>query len=289
MLAAMIRIEHAKLYRRHLLWVELGLVGGLVLALFVMLAVLQASGLLAEAAAPLEDLMGWPNSLLVALNMSASGSLGGLLVAVLVAVVVAQEYQWQTTSLWLRQGVSRLQLLTAKVVTLTGAILLLVLAPLVVGGATSAVVAIIQGGPERLTPVPWGELALAVLRTAYSLLPYMALTLAIAIRTRNMAASIGIGVGYSLLVEEILAQLLVLVGGVPGRIAMYLPGQMAAALNNLNAQVASLTAGIEGAEQAMALMPTYLAPNVAMIGIAVYTVAFTAIAVLLFRRQDLTA
>ena len=50
MLAPMIRIEHTKLYRRSVLWVEMALVGGLVLAMFGMLAVMHLTGLLDGAA-----------------------------------------------------------------------------------------------------------------------------------------------------------------------------------------------------------------------------------------------
>jgi ABC-type transport system involved in multi-copper enzyme maturation permease subunit len=291
MLAPMIRIEHTKLYRRSVLWVEMALVGVLVLALFGMLAVMHLTGLLGSAPAELQTVLTWPGSLLLSLNMSASSGLGGLLVVVLVGVVVAQEYQWQTYSLWLRQGVGRPTVLVAKMVTLLGAILLLTLTPLLVGGLASAVVTPLITGTLRLEDVVFGEVALSVLRTAYSLLPFMALTCLIAVRTRNMAASIGIGIGYTILVEEVFAQIMMLVGGLPAKVAMYLPGQMAAALSNLNSEIMAVTASItsEAGEEMLALIPQYVPLEVAVVGVAVYTVLFLGLAARMFLKQDLTA
>ncbi|NLD74332.1 MAG: ABC transporter permease subunit [Chloroflexi bacterium] len=290
MLAPMIGIEHTKLYRRRVLWVEMALVALLVVAMFGMIAVMHLTGLLGSEGDQLQEIVTWPGSLLLSLNISASSGLGGLLVVVLVGVVVAQEYQWQTYSLWLRQGVGRPAVLVAKIVTLLGAILLLVLTPLLVGGLASAAVTPLITGTLRVEDVVFGEVLLSVLRTAYSLLPFMALTCLIAVRTRSMAASIGIGVGYTLLVEEVFAQIMMLVGGVPARLAMYLPGQMAAALSNMNSEIMAFTATVtQGGEEMLAMMPQYVPLEVAVVGVAIYTLLFLGLAARMFLKQDLTA
>ena len=290
MLAPMIGIEHTKLYRRRVLWVEMALVALLVVAMFGMIAVMHLTGLLGADGDQLQEIVTWPGSLLLSLNISASSGLGGLLVVVLVGVVVAQEYQWQTYSLWLRQGVGRPTVLVAKIVTLLGAILLLVLTPLLVGGLASAAVTPLITGTLRVEDVVFGEVLLSVLRTAYSLLPFMALTCLIAVRTRSMAASIGIGVGYTLLVEEVFAQIMMLVGGVPARLAMYLPGQMAAALSNMNSEIMAFTATVtQGGEEMLAMMPQYVPLEVAVVGVAIYTLLFLGLAARMFLKQDLTA
>ena len=290
MLAPMIGIEHTKLYRRRVLWVEMALVALLVVAMFGMIAVMHLTGLLGSEGDQLQEIVTWPGSLLLSLNISASSGLGGLLVVVLVGVVVAQEYQWQTYSLWLRQGVGRPTVLVAKIVTLLGAILLLVLTPLLVGGLASAAVTPLITGTLRVEDVVFGEVLLSVLRTAYSLLPFMALTCLIAVRTRSMAASIGIGVGYTLLVEEVFAQIMMLVGGVPARLAMYLPGQMAAALSNMNSEIMAFTATVtQGGEEMLAMMPQYVSLEVAVVGVAIYTLLFLGLAARMFLKQDLTA
>jgi len=286
----MIGIEHTKLYRRRVLWVEMALVALLVVAMFGMIAVMHLTGLLGADGDQLQEIVTWPGSLLLSLNISASSGLGGLLVVVLVGVVVAQEYQWQTYSLWLRQGVGRPAVLVAKIVTLLGAILLLVLTPLLVGGLASAAVTPLITGTLRVEDVVFGEVLLSVLRTAYSLLPFMALTCLIAVRTRSMAASIGIGVGYTLLVEEVFAQIMMLVGGVPARLAMYLPGQMAAALSNMNSEIMAFTATVtQGGEEMLAMMPQYVPLEVAVVGVAIYTLLFLGLAARMFLKQDLTA
>ena len=88
-------------------------------------------------------------------------------------------------------------------------------------------------------------------RTAYSLLPSSA-HLLIAVRTRTNSASSASASLY--LLVEVFAQIMMLVGRF-GKIAMYLPGQMAAALSNLNSEIMAVGLDHQRAGEVLALIP----------------------------------
>lgn len=287
MLAPMLKIEFKKLYRRRLLWVEMIILAGLIAVFFTALFAMYQAGALPEEIDSIEDMLAWPDSLVTALEFASGQNLGGLLVVILVSMVVAQEYNWDTFSLWLRQGVSRDTVLLAKFITLLTGVVLLTLTPLVAGGIVSAFMTPSIAGELDFGSVDFGEVALSALRTAYTLVPYLSLTFLFAILTRSLAFSIGVGVGYALIIEGLVSQIMMLVGGIPAKVAMYLPGQMAAAIAQLNQGIEQAAMANQEAEGAINL--EYLDPTLAAVGIAVYAVIFIGLSFWIFRKQDLTA
>jgi hypothetical protein len=143
-------------------------------------------------------------------------------------------------------------------------ILLFVLTPLVIGGGLTAIFTLQIDKSLPIDQINWWHLMMSVLRTAYTLLPYAAMTFMLAIVTRSTAAAIGVGLAYTLLVEGVAAQIFALLGGIMRDIVVYLPGSLAEGLLKLN-----------------------LAPVPSAIGIALWTIFFFGIAILVFRRQDL--
>ncbi len=120
-----------------------------------------------------------------------------------------------------------------------------------------------------------------MLRGAYALMPYAALTMLLAVLTRSMAGALGGGIAVALLGEAIVGQVLGLVGEGGQRIAQFLPSMMGRSLGNLgNAMVSGYTA--PPAEMIL------LSPGAAAVGLAVYTVVLLALALVIFRRQDLS-
>jgi ABC-2 type transport system permease protein len=283
MFAPMLKIEFKKLFRRRLLWVEMAVLAIMVAGFFTALFLMHEAGVLPEDLEAIEDVIAWPDSLITSLGFASGQSLGGLLVVILVSMVVAQEYNWDTMSLWLRQGVGRRTVLAAKFVVLLVSVVLLTLAPLVVGGILSALMTPSIAGELDMSQVDFAEVGLSALRTAYTLVPYLGLTFLFAVLTRSLAFSIGVGVGYALVIEGVISQLMMLVGGVPAKIAMWLPGQMAAAISQLNQSIF-----VADGEEADFVLE-YLDPNIAAIGIAVYAAVFIGIAFWRFQKQDLTA
>ncbi len=277
----MLVIEQQKLFKRTLVWVELGLMGLGVAALnllFFAITRLESSGAMAGQ---VEETLVWPAGLLQSVGLAAGPGLGGILIVVLVGAVTAQEYTWRALQLWLSRGVPRSTFLAAKFLALLLPILLLVLTPLLVGGLVTAVFSQILLGEIPFNAVAWGDLALTTLATAFSLLPYAGLAFLLAVATRSTIATVGGGLAYVLLLEGITVQLLTFAGGAWAEIGRYLPAGLAQGMLQIG-----VNATVEVGGQAAPSIQ-YLEPGVAAIGVALYSLAFIGLSIALFRRQDL--
>ncbi len=287
----MLAIENTKLFKRLMLWIELGamalLVAMLMIIVYVTLQTAPLEGAQAAAAGAkevLKNFLTWPTSLLNSLGLATGNGLGGLLLIILVGAATAQEYTWRTLHLWLGRGVRRPTLIVAKFVSILLPALLLVLVPLLVGGAISAVFSLGLNGSLHLEQLNLGQLALSTLRTTYTLLPYGALAFLLAILSRSTVVAIGGGLAYALLLEGILLQILAMASGPLGKIGMYLPSGLANGVLVLNqsAMKVSLSAGGSSAKMYM------LDPVPAAIGIALWTLLFLGLAMWIFQKQDLS-
>ncbi len=284
-LPTLVRVETRKLRGRALLWVEAALLGLLVLALY--------SALLAVLARPQPDMppevveqmrasLRWPQGLLAALTFGNGGELGGLFAVVLTAAVVAQEYTWRTLPLWLGRGVPRSAFLAAKAVVVALALGVLAAVPLLAGGLVTGIATWQAQGSLPWATLPWGQIFGGWLRVWLTLAPYAALTLLVAIRTRSTLTAVGVGLGYNLLVENLAAEVLMLLSPQVARVARYLPGLAAKAV------LTPLTAGLEvemGVQKSTALL---LDAGPAALLLAAYTLLALLLAGWLMRRQDIT-
>ncbi|MCI0395897.1 MAG: ABC transporter permease [Chloroflexi bacterium] len=281
----MVTVEYSKITKRAILWIELALLALAVLLLhgllYATLRLSPSEEMPPEAVAQIEETLTWPAGLAGAMSFAAGPNLGGLIIIILVGAVVAQEYGWRTIQLWLGRGVSRPLFLLAKFVALLLPALLIVLTPLLVGGLITAFFSQQMNGAIPFDQVNWGQLGFSVLRVTYTLLPYAALTFFLAIASRSTVVAVGGGLGYALLLEGILVQLLAFAGGAWARIGYYLPAGLARGLLATNS---GLVVQVEGASAPAA---QYLEPGPAALGIALYALAFLGLSILVFRRQDL--
>ena len=226
---------------------------------------------------PVEDMIAWPLALRLGIDLLSGGGLGGLLIVILVGTLTAQEYGWRTMQLWLSNGVSRPVLMLAKFTAVLLPALLFVLAAFVAGAISTGLITQSLQGSLPVAEVAWGEAVLSVLRTAYTLLPYAALTFLLAVVSRSTVVAVGGGLAYTLLIEGVLMQLLGFVGGIWADIAQYLPAGLSNSLATLNRVTAVASpAAADG-----------LSAGTAILGIALYTILFVGLAVFAFRRQDL--
>jgi ABC-type transport system involved in multi-copper enzyme maturation permease subunit len=284
MLRSMFHIESVKLYRRKTFWLELVVVAGITVLLFGLIFFLQYLEEIPKAErALITSLLTLPNGVKVSLALSSNQMLGGLLMIVLVSMAVAQEYAWQSYTLPVRAGIPRPLILLSKFLTLLGAALLLAFTALGIGVIMSALVTLAAEGQIDLSRINVADLLLSTLITAYSLLPYMALTFMIAVLSRSLAASLSIAAAYIFLVEGLAPALLTLFGGVLAQISLIMPGQLATALLTATGQTASMQIGSDAPPPAFVGVD---AP-VAVIGIALYTLVFLGIAIVRFQKQDL--
>lgn len=280
------QMEWTKVFRRTMTWVLLSsltlLVAGLYLALFGALqAALSERGEAAEAVGALQGILLWPGSFSSLLGLLSGNGLGGLMLVVLAGAVTAQEYTWRTAHLWLSRGLPRSSFLLGKVAVLAIVALLVVLIAVLVATPLTAWFTQQLDGSLSLADLNVVELVLSVLRTTYTILPYIGLTTLVAVLTRSTVAAIAVGLTYTLVVENAVVELLGLAGGMWAELARYAPGSLAAALMQSNLRLVEIDMG-SGANAGLA------DPWVAAAGITLYTVAFLGLALWAFRRQNLT-
>ena len=286
MLATAFRMELTKVFRRRMTWTLIAilvlLVAGLYLALYAVLQDALSDPVVSPGVIEaVQGMLCWPQAFSSLLGFTGGTGLGGLMAVILAGAVMAQEYSWRTAHLWLSRGLPRSAFLMGKYAVLVLAALLLVLTAVLVGTSLTAWFTHQLTGSLSLAGLGVAELALSVLRTAYSLLPYIGLTFLVAVLTRSTAAAIGVGLAYTLLVENILAQLMGLAGGMWADIARYAPGNLAAALMQTSFRLVDVDLG----SGVNAGLPS---PWAAAGGIALYAAAFLGLSLWAFRRQNLT-
>jgi ABC-type transport system involved in multi-copper enzyme maturation permease subunit len=282
MLKNMFLIENTKILKQRILWIEVGLMAGIMIFLQLMLyAVNVMQGSLNPNAETFEQMAIWPGALVNILAMAGAGGMGSMLVIVLAGAVVAQEYNWRTLQLWLGRGVSRTTYALAKFASLLLPILLLVLIAMLGGSLASLGVTLGLAGETNADQVVWGQFALGALRTAYTLLPYAALAFALGIVFRSAVVAIGVGLAFALLLENLLGQILTLIGGFAAGLVKFLPLAMGSVVLEQNQALAP-------AMQANAAGMATLSLSAAVIGIAVYTALLVGVGVWSLSRQDLS-
>lgn len=272
-------IENHKNLKRILLWVELVLLVVFVVLVFAGLYIAlrgTPDGVTITDAdiAKIPQLVSWPGSLAFSIRFAASSE---LLLIVFVGAVTASEYTWRTYQMWLSRGVPRALLLAAKFVSLCLPILLVVTGALIAGGAISAIFSLRTNGTLYLEQVNFWQLGLDLFRTAYTLLPYAGITFLLAVATRSAVAAIGGCTAYSLIVEGILAQSLLLLPGRLREIAKYLPASLMESVLSANWTPPALAGEV---------MPGLLTPSHAAIAIGVSTLSLVTAAIFIFQRQD---
>lgn len=228
MFVNLLTMEHAKNFRRWTLRIGLILVSAILLVFFIIenayLADLQAhpQGLNDDFLDEYKQLVTLPAILDSSLGFSISS--GILLTIILVGSMTAQEYPWRTVNLWVGHGAPRTALIAAKFLSFLLPIICMVLIPVLVGIGCGALATIHYYGGIDPSRMDLGRIAIAAFGTAYSLLPYAAVTFFLAVLTRSAAATIGISFGYFLVLENLFTVVLWPLGGVWQKISNSLPG-----------------------------------------------------------------
>lgn len=275
-----VHLELRKLFKSKIFWVELAIISGIIIIMMSGIFVARMLGILSHNSTLLDLMLMWPESINFSLNMLTGQSFGALLVILLVSLIVTREYSWRTFSLWQWQGVSRAVVMTAKLLVMIFAVFLLVLGALFVGSFVSGLFTLILTGTLPFEALDFAQIGLNVLRTTYALFPQISLAMLLGILTRSTAWSLGIGIGYTLLIEGPVVRIFtMLVGGWPAEVVQWLPGALANAIMNVN-QTMQLSSAIEGGIQYPAMIP-------AIIGVGIYTLIFFGLASIEFNNQDL--
>ncbi len=283
----LLSVERRKLFGRALPWAEVLifalLVGILHIAIIAALQQGNAREMPPQVADEIRRMLYWPQGLKNALTFANGGEIGGLFVIVLVGAFMAQEYTWHSVHLWLSRGVSRTAYLLAKAAI---AILFLgafVLVAVLVGGGVTAVFTYAELGTLPLQEVDALGLVGDMVVVGYTLVPYAALAFLLAVASRSTMVTIGVGLGYTLLIENMVAEILSLFSPEVASVTRYLPTMLTKSLTQHITAGSEVTVGIQGASTV-----SLLQPETAAVLLAVYTVLLLGASVWLFRRQDMT-
>lgn len=271
-------IENQKNIKRKLLWVELALLSLFVILVFSGLyvaiqgtpdGVTITDGDLAK----IPSLITWPGSLAFALRFAAGSK---LILIIFVGAVTASEYSWRTYQLWLCRGTPRVLLLGTKFISFCLPTLLVIFIALFTGGGITAIFSLLINGDLCLEQVNFWRLGLDIFRIAYTLLPYLGITFLLAVATRSVVAAVGGCMAYGV-IEDLLADTLLLLPGRLGEIAKFLP---------VNLMQSVLDASWTPPALVEETLPGLLTPTQGTISIAILTLSLLFISLWLFRRQD---
>lgn len=276
----MVRVELTKILKGRLFWVSLGVFALIITAAFIgMFASRNALALTPEDQAEMTASVVWPEAIAGALVMVFQ--VGGLVLVALAGVMVAQEYSWRTAALWLSMGTPRSTILVAKALSLLIVLLVFTITPLLIIGPLSAYFTVAIKGSLDMGLVNWAQVALGVLRTAWIMVPYMALAFFMAIVTRSSIGAIAAGVGFALLVEPLLMEMMKALGA--GALVRFMPDMLGTSIFSLNSGI-SPTGALNMDLGGVSILP----PETATLLVAAYALVLFAMALWVFRRQDIT-
>ena len=212
---------------------------------------------------------------------------GAMLVGILIASTVATEHGWGTVRQALIRGQTRSQYLAFKLLgsALMAAVGLLLafgigvcLSVIATAVADRPITLDVPGGPSAL------DIVLMILRAGYGILPYGLLAFCLAVVGRSTTLGVA-GILLFMFGEAILMAVLGAIGGVAADARTFLIG------HNVSALLAANRIGF-GDYSSFAPRPNPLAsdlpdPAVAVVVLALYCLAFLAIAFVIFRRRDI--
>lgn len=276
--------ENTKIFRRKLFWVELFLlliiVLGLLMALFITIENDRDGASLPNGERiMLIEIITWPNAFANLLGMIGWNGFGSIFLVILIGAMTAQEYTWRTFRVWLTQGMSRPQLLTAKFATLVLGVTIFVLVAFIVGIVATGYFSILINGVLSTGRLDLSHLAVGFALTIFTLLPYGALTYFLAIASRSTVVAISGGLLYALVLESLIIQGIEMLGKPLASLALYMPGSLAEKLMSLN----NASVGVEGGSEMISVSTAQAA-----LGIGIWILVFLGLSLLIFQRQDLT-
>ncbi len=270
MFLRLLDIEGRKLLKHPLLWLELaGLVGILAMYYLIRYALIFSS---ARHGMPTE-----PRGLLLDLQdgLELFGFIGILFYAASASLVTSYDFPERGVQIWLARGVSRPLLIWARlaIVLLVGLLLVVVAAFATLGVSQLAHLAFL--GSRTAGDLDWLRFGTAILRITWGAVPYLALTVLLAIASRSPLFAAGGVVVFRTALEN---GLLHLADRFPA-IMRFLPTQLALALQ-------ADTYAMERTARAAVIGAPVLSEPQAILAIGAALILFAAASAMLFSRQD---
>ncbi|MDX3110667.1 ABC transporter permease subunit [Nonomuraea angiospora] len=241
---------------------------------YIVYSTLDPAGEAAERAALLEVLL--PS----AAHTTAAGSyplFGGAMMLIFGVLVTGSEYRWRTWQARLTQGPGRAQVIVAKAVAGAAAVLVFVVAAQVAALVVSMVIAAVTGQAVAWPPI--SGLTAAIGAAAFLSIAWMSAGLALGVICRGVGAALGVGLMWTLGLENALTGLAGIVPALqPVRAILLGP-----ASGSLVASLGTPSSGGGGIG-----VSAYVSGPVACAVLLAYVAAGIAIALTLISRRDLT-
>lgn len=288
-------VEWTKIRRRRLNWIVLAVVCVLIMSVYLLLWAAtgvidpQERVLLEEGELELGEL----RSLLfledaVPFGLTMLYEFGLLAGIVVIGANVGSEYSWNTVRTNVAAHPNRLELLMAKLLALATAIVLGMLIGLTVSLLTSTAITLVDGG-FTLEFVDLGFLEhsfYSFLRLLLQGAPYFALTVLGATLGTSATSGISLAVGL-LFLEGIVASLMTLAGGWVAEVPDYLLSRNADGLSREAG--GAFREDLQELVQATSFGEIFQFPDPLQSGLVLgaWTLVFSVLAFVLFRRQDL--
>jgi ABC-type transport system involved in multi-copper enzyme maturation permease subunit len=223
----------------------------------------------------------------VPFSLQVVAAFGTIFAMILAAGAVGSEYSWGTVRLMATAASGRVRLLASKLLVVCGLVVVGTLLAVAVGLIYSSIITVTNGGSSLsfVTPGFVRDQVESLGRTLFVMAPYVTLAFAMAAIGRSTLAGVGAGLGIAFI--EPLINGLMRLGGSPWKdIPNY--------LINANTDVVLLQNRVPDVirfgptAQDLARNHVNGVPE-AMLILALYSVAFVALAFLVYRRRDITA
>jgi ABC-type transport system involved in multi-copper enzyme maturation permease subunit len=267
MFLRLLSIETRKTFKHPALWIGIG-------ALVFLLAsiILAEQAQVARSYQPANGGLG--QDMLNALSYFSW--IGILIYAVTASVIAAFDYPDRSIQLWLTRGVPRSCLLLARLITILFFGLLMVIlaftAILVLVGFSH----LIFFGSVDASDLNLAALLPAILRVFWGALPYLALTMLLAVVSRSPLFAAGGTIIYGTVLEALLVRL----DDMFPAIVRYLPAQLAQVLQIHNLRIYRLAPSLP-------IDATVMPEAQAVLAIGIIFIVLSAISLVIFSRQDL--
>jgi ABC-type transport system involved in multi-copper enzyme maturation permease subunit len=223
----------------------------------------------------------------VPFSLQVVAAFGTIFAMILAAGAVGSEYSWGTVRLMATAASGRVRLLASKLLVVCGLVVVGTLLAVAVGLIYSSIITVTNGGSSLsfITPGFVRDQVESLGRTLFVMAPYVTLAFAMAAIGRSTLAGVGAGLGIAFI--EPLINGLMRLGGSPWKdIPNY--------LINANTDVVLLQNKVPDVirfgptTQDLARNHVNGVPE-AMLILALYSIAFVALAFLVYRRRDITA
>ena len=204
---------------------------------------------------------------------------GGALVMILGALAVGSGYGWGTWKTVFTQGPGRGTAFGGTLLALSAVLVGLVLVSGAVDLGVSSLIALTEGQPVALPG--WGDSVQALGAGLLVLGMWAAAGVLVGVLARGPALAVGLGLVWALVVENLLRGVSGILAGV-GLVTDHLPGTAAGSL--VGALGAARVGEVDGTPGVFGILDGPVATG----WLVAYLVGFTAVALLVVRRRDIT-